>query len=71
MQNRIDPLFNNKTLKPTTKEKIKVESALIAANERAPVSNGKSMQLVEGAYKGQSFQMWIDVDNRLAIPVKA
>ena len=71
--NRIDPLFNNPTAdKKAVVSKITVESSLVSASEKPPLSpsSKQPMQLVEGAYGNKTFKMWIDSQNRLAIPVK-
>jgi hypothetical protein len=71
MVERIDPLFNlpasHKKAQP-----IKVESSLVSATERPPHStvSNQPMQLVEGAYGGKTFKLWVDTANRIAIPVR-
>jgi hypothetical protein len=73
MNNRIDPLFNN----PNLNKKVVVANAaaksnqLTSATETPPKSiNKKPMQLVEGAYNGKKFLMWVDLTERSAIPVR-
>jgi len=68
----IDPLFNP-TPRQQVKASIKVESALVSATEKPPRSptSKQPMQLVEGAYNGKVFRMWIDPTNRLSIPVRS
>jgi hypothetical protein len=68
----IDPLFNNPTSRHQVKASVKVESALVSATEKPPRSptSKQPMQLVEGAYNGKVFSMWVDVSNRLSIPVR-
>ena len=72
-QEYIDPLFNNPMQeKKKAIEPIEVNSALVAANELPPRSptTKKPMTLVEGAYGNKVFKMWVDLDQRLAIPVR-
>jgi hypothetical protein len=70
---RIDPLFNPSTLSkpPSVKPTVVATSLLTSSNEPAPKSHmGGTMMLVEGAYKGKAFKLWVDQANRLAIPVR-
>ena len=63
---RIDPLFNNASL-PTKKTEI---TAAFDTTPTSPISRAP-MQLVEGAFEGRTFKMWIDAQNRIAIPAKS
>ncbi len=68
-QTHIDPLFNPSPGKSVIPSKPVTVTASANTIPLSPISN-QPMIKAEGAFQGQSFEMWIDPQNRVAIPVK-
>ncbi len=66
---RYDPIFGNKKPSFDKRDLVSIANSeeVIAGAPVSPISN-RPMQIVKGANEGKTFKMWVNLEDRIALP---